>query len=161
MIGNEWARPRSFERGEIQAAILAALKAYGAPMDRRQARLAALLSLEPRLLTGQLDKNEKAHWIRVVGDDAKRAVTASINSTMQEWGGALAGLRGSGKLFENLQTNTWTLGTGIDAIDTSGWPEGRAGFVVKLLRRLQSSTQADELILKLPTVVRKWLDHAA
>ena len=88
-------------------------------------------------------------------------MSTSIDSTTQEWGTALTGLRGRGKLIENLQMNTWSLGAGTDALDTSGWPEGRAGFVVNVLRRLQSSTQADEIIRKLPSVVRKWLDHAA
>lgn len=158
---NEWARPHTMERGEIQAAILAVLKAYGAPMDRRQARLAALLCLEPHLLTTQLDKTERGHWARVVGGDAKKAASASIDGTLQEWGAALTGLRGRERLIENLDEDTWMLGMGADAIDTSGWPDGRASLVVNVLRRLHASTQVDAIILKLPTNVRQWLDHAA
>lgn len=63
--------------------------------------------------------------------------------------------------FEVLQRNTWALGTGTEAIDTSGWPEGRAGLVVNVLRRLQQSTQGDAIILKLPTNVQLWLANAA
>jgi hypothetical protein len=158
---NHWARPHTLERGEIQASILAVLRAYGAPIDRRQARLAALLCLEPHLLVPQLDKIEKAHWARVVGADAKKAATASIDSTSQEWGAALSGLRGRERLIENLQQNTWALGTVTDAIDTSGWPEGRAGFVVNVLQRLRTATQVEAIILKLPSNVRQWLEHAA
>lgn len=159
-VGDDaWVRSR--RHGDVTAAILAVLKAHGGPMDRQQARLGALLCLEPHLLAPQLEKTEKAHWVRVVGAEAKKAVSTSIDSTTQEWGTALTGLRGRGKLIENLQMNTWSLGAGTDALDTSGWPEGRAGFVVNVLRRLQSSTQADEIIRKLPSVVRKWLDHAA
>jgi len=156
-----WARPHTFERGEIQAALLAVLKAHGVPMDRRQARLAALLCLEPHLLVSQLDKTERADWACVVGDDAKKAVNASVDGTTQEWGAALSGLRARGRLTENLQQNTWAIGTGTDAIDTSGWADGRAGFVVNVLRRLQESTRVDAIILKLPTPIRQWLEHAA
>ena len=64
-------------------------------------------------------------------------------------------------MLEELQQNTWALGTGTDAIDTNGWPDGRAGFVVNVLRRLQQSTQVDAIILKLPTTVQQWLANAA
>jgi hypothetical protein len=156
-----WTRSHTMERGEIQAAILAVLKANGAPVDRRQARLASLLCLEPHLLASMLDKTEQAHWARVVGGDAKKAANASIDATSQEWGRALSQLRGSQKLFEDLELNTWTLGNGTEVIDTSGWPEGRAGFVVNVLRRLQVSTQVDAIIVKLPTNVQQWLANAA
>ncbi|MDC0743215.1 Eco57I restriction-modification methylase domain-containing protein [Polyangium mundeleinium] len=158
---SDWARPRTMERGEIQAAILAVLKAHGAPLDRRLARLAALLCLEPHLLVSQLDKAERDSWARVVGADAKKAANASVDGTTQEWGAALSGLRARGRLTENLQQNTWAIGTSTDAIDTSGWADGRAGFVVNVLRRLQESTQVDAIILKLPAPIRQWLEHAA
>lgn len=158
---DEWARPRVYERGEIQAAILAVLKAHGAPMDRREARLAALLCLEPHLLISLTDDAEKSHWIRVVGGDAGKSPSASIDATAQEWGAALTGLRGRGRLIEDLQQNTWEVGAGADAIDTSGWPEGRASFVVNVLRRLQESTQVDAIVLRLPTNVQQWLANAA
>jgi hypothetical protein len=161
VAANLWARPHTMERGEIQVAILAVLKANGAPMDRRQARLAALLCLEPHLLGPMLDRTEKTQWARVVGNDAKKAASASIDATSQDWGAALTGLRGRGRLLEDLQQNTWALGIGTDAINTSGWPEGRAGFVLNMLRRLQPSTQVDALILKLPLNVQQWLANAA
>lgn len=161
VAANAWTRPHTMERGEISSAIIAVLKANGAPMDRRQARLASLLCLEPHLLASMLDKTEKAQWVRVVGSDAKKIASASIDGTSQEWGAALSGLRGRERVLEDLQQNTWALGTGTDAIDTSGWPEGRAGFVVNVLRRLQQSTQVDAIILKLPTTVQRWLANAA
>jgi SAM-dependent methyltransferase len=161
VVANAWMRPHSLERGEIQAVIVAVLKTHGAPMDRRQARLAALLCLEPHLLASMLDKTEKAQWARVVGGDAEKVASASIDATSQEWGAAVTGLRGRERVLENLQQNTWALGTGTEAIDTSGWPEGRAGFVVNVLRRLQQSTQVDAIILKLPATVQQWLANAA
>lgn len=161
VAANAWTRPHTMERGEISTAILAVLKANGGPMDRRQARLASLLCLEPHLLAPMLHKAEKAQWTRVVGSDAEKAASASIDATAQEWGAALSGLRGRERVLEDLQQNTWALGTGTEGIDTSGWPEGRAGFVVNVLRRLQQSTQVDAIILKLPTTVQQWLANAA
>jgi hypothetical protein len=155
-----WTRPHSTERGEIQAAILAVLRVNNAPMDRRQARVAALICLEPHLLASMLESTEKAQWMRVVGADASTAASASIDATLREWGAALSGLRGRERLVEDLQQNTWSLGIGTEVIDTSGWPEGRASFVVSLLRRLQQSTQMDAIILKLPTVAQQWLANA-
>jgi hypothetical protein len=161
VAANAWTRPHAMERGEIQAAILAVLKANRAPMDRRQVRLAALLCLEPHLLAAMLDRTEKSQWTRLVGGDAKKAASTSIDATSQEWGAALTGLRGRERVLEDLQQNTWALGTGTEAIDTSGWPEGRARVVVNVLRRLQASTQVDAIILKLPTNVQQWLANAA
>lgn len=161
VAANAWTRPHTMERGEISSAIIAVLKANGAPMDRRQARLASLLCLEPHLLATVLDRTEKVQWTRVVGSDAKKAASASIDATSQEWGAALSGLRGRERVLEDLQQNTWALGTGAEGIDTSGWPEGRAGFVVNVLRHLQQSTQLDAIILKLPTTVQQWLANAA
>lgn len=161
VAANAWTRPHSMERGEIQAALVAVLKANGAPMDRRQARLASLLCLEPHLLASMLDKTEKAQWIRVVGSDARKAASASIDATAREWGAALSGLRGRGRVLEDLQQNTWTLGTGTEAIDSNGWPDGRAGFVVNVLRRVQQSTQVDAIILKLPMTAQQWIGDPA
>lgn len=161
VAANAWMRPHTMERGEIQAAIVAVLKANGAPMDWRQARLASLLCLEPHLLASMLDKTEKAQWVRVVGDDAKKAASASIDATSQEWGAALTGLRGRERVLEDLQQNKWMLGAGTEAIDTTGWPENRANFVVNVLRRLQQSTQMEAIILKLPRIAQQWLANAA
>lgn len=158
---NAWSRPHSRERGEISSAIVAVLKANGPPMDRRQARLASLLCLEPHLLSSMLERPERAQWVRVVGSDAKKVASASIDSTSREWGAALAGLHGRGRVVEDLQQETWALGTGTDAIDTSGWPEGRAGFVVNVLRRLHQSAKVEAIIMKLPTTVQQWLANAA
>lgn len=161
VAANAWTRRHTMLRGEVSAAIVAVLKVNGAPMDRSQARLASLLCLEPHLLAPMLDPTEKAHWARVVGADAKKAASTPIDATTQEWGAALTSLRGRERVLEDLQQNTWALGTGTEAIDTSGWPEGRATFVVNVLRRLWASTQVDVIVLKLPTTVQQWLASAA
>lgn len=155
-----WTRPHSMERGEIKAALLAVLKVYGVPMDRRQVRLAALFSLEPHLLLPMLDNAEKNQWVRVIGDDAKKDTDAPIDTISQEWGAVISGLRGRGKLVEDLSQNTWAIGVGTESTEPVGWPEGRANFVVNVVRRLQASTQADAIILKLPINVQEWLANA-
>jgi hypothetical protein len=161
VAANAWARPHTQERHEIEAAILAVLKANGAPMDRRQMRLASLLCLEPHLLASMLDKPEKAKWVRAVGGDARKAASASIDLTAEQWGPACTELRVRGRLVEDLQENTCALGTGTEAIITRGWPDDRARFVVNVLRRLQAMAQTDAIILRLPTKVQQWVALAA
>lgn len=158
---DDWARPHTHEGGEIQAAVIAVLKAYGAPTDRPQARLAALLCLEPHLLVSHLDDAERENWMRVVGGDARNTANASVDGTTNEWGAALSGLRARGRLTEDPQKNTWEVGADTDVIDTRGWPEGRAEFVVNVLRRMQASQQVEAIILKLPVRIRQWFEHAA
>jgi hypothetical protein len=158
---DDWARPHTHEGGEIQTAVIAVLKAYGAPTDRPQARLAALLCLEPHLLVSHLDGAERENWMRVVGGDARNSASASVDGTTNAWGAALSGLRARGRLTEDPQKNTWEVGADTDVIDTRGWPEGRAEFVVNVLRRMHESQSVDAIIIKLPVRVRQWFEHAA
>lgn len=146
-----WVRPRTMERGEIQAAILAVLRSHGQPVDRRRARLAALLCLEPHLLLALTEEHEAQHWIRAVGSDAAKPASASIDATVREWGAALASLRGRGILIEDLKRGTWELGADPQVVESTDWSEGRASFVVNVLHRLEDSVEVDEIILKLPS----------
>ncbi|MCB9664680.1 MAG: N-6 DNA methylase [Alphaproteobacteria bacterium] len=157
VAASAWARPR--QGNEVSPSLLAVLKAHGGPMDRREARLAALLCLEPHLLTPMLDSAEQTHWARVVGSDASQPLSASVDGTIGAWGSAIRSLRGRGRIVED--GDTWALGAGADAISTAGWPEGRAGFVVNVLRRLWASESVDATVLRFPTTVRQWLAHAA
>lgn len=135
-----WARPRAMERGEAQAALLAVLKAHRAPMCRGEAKYATMLCLEPHLLVTPdlLDQAETAEWVRVVGDEAKTTSGALIDGSAQALGASLSGLRGRGRLVEDLEWGTWALGAGTSAVDTSGWPDGRARFVVAVLQRART-----------------------
>jgi hypothetical protein len=62
-------------------------------------------------------------------------------------------LRGNGLLAEDLSTNTWGPGPGLDAIPTAGWPDGRAAMVLSVLRR----SNTDEVIRQLPDEIQRWI----
>lgn len=150
-----WTRPRSMPLGETQAAILAVLKAHGDPIPRSRARVAALLCLEPHLLTPLLDKTDQAQWVRLVGEDATKRKNAKLDDTTKEWGKAVRDLRGRGRLVENLDLGTWALAG--DLPETVGWPDGRATFVLDALRRLDQATEPEAVVSKLPEKARLWL----
>jgi hypothetical protein len=158
---NDWGRPHSDESNEVSAAIIAVLRVYGAPVEQGQVRLAALLCLEPHLLVPHLEASERSNWMRVVGADTQKASDAPIDGTSQPWGAAIRKLRARGKIVEDGQLRTWGLGEDTSSIVTRGWPDWRAGFVVNVLRRLQTSVNSDAIITKFPDLIREWLKHAA
>lgn len=157
-----WARSRepALERGEVRAALLAVLRAQGAPMERAHARLAALLCLEPHLLLPLLEGEDKAQWVRVVGADAQAPLDTSVDQTMNAWGPALTHLRANGRVLEDLQHDSWEQSESAGS-DESGWPEGRASFVVNVLHHIRTSKPALVLIDQFPTPIRHWVRGAA
>ncbi|MBZ0238280.1 MAG: SAM-dependent methyltransferase [Deltaproteobacteria bacterium] len=156
-----WERPRADHAGEIGATIAAVLKKCARATDLREVRLAALLCLEPHLLGPMLDANERKAWGRVIGADAKRSMDASIEQTLKHWGEALRGLRARGRLTEDQATSTWAPGDDIQKIDTRGWPDDRAAFVVHVLSRARHSNAIETVVLAFPTTVRDWVLRAA
>lgn len=155
-----WARS-SKDRGAEMGAILAAiLKAIGTQESVRNVRLASLLADEPRLLIPALTVVEALLWRRLIGAEAAPIATdvrQLVASAYRAWGSAVQQLRGSGLLLENLVTNTWGPGQGLNAIQTDGWPDGRARMVLGVLRR----RSADEVIQLLPNEVQRWVDAQA
>jgi hypothetical protein len=123
----------------VVALLTAVLKAWGGLMPQMQARLAALLCQQPRLFTAALPVDQAVQWCRLVGAAAEplpSQVTRFQAATNSQWRRALAGMRTRGDLVESgsgLQ-DTWALGAGAAHIETAGWPEGRAGWVVAYLR---------------------------
>jgi hypothetical protein len=158
---NEWSRPHTFERGEVQAAIVAVLKQFREPVSPHQVRVAALYCLEPQLLVPSIESAERSSWTRVVGADAQREQSSSLDQISAEWGKALAALRGRGVLMETSQPEMWALGTSESDIDTSGWADGRAAFVVSVLVRESIPATDTQSAERLPALVREWLAHAA
>lgn len=69
---------------------------------------------------------------------------------------AVSNHRGNGRLIENLSAGTWAPGPGLDAFDTAGWPDGRAGFVLEAL----SALDLDTTVTSMPDEVRGWIAHA-
>ncbi|WP_181178924.1 restriction endonuclease subunit S [Methylibium rhizosphaerae] len=134
-----WAASAQPDEHATTALLIAVLKAWSEPMPQDQARLAAMLCLQPRLFTAVLPTNESASWRRLVGAEAEplpASVATLQPSVNTHWRRALSGLRARGDLVASGSgpQDTWALGPGADRVDTAGWPGGRAGWVVAYLR---------------------------
>lgn len=155
-----WSRSGSSQVTDETLALAATLKAFGAPAPARQVRLAAFLAMVPRLLTASLDAEEAALWKRLVGAEAESlsgGVTQLRPPADHAWGNAVRQLRGWGFLIENLADRTWALGPGLDsAFSTNGWPDGRAGVVLRALR--QRGTE--EIVQTLSEALPGWVVDA-
>lgn len=155
-----WGRPISDPRGETGAMLVAVLKAMDTPLPARHVRVAAMLALEPRLLHSQLTKAQSAEWQRLIGDEAKPLPTGTpqfVPPSDQNWGAVVRGLRTRGALVEDAKAGTWAPGKGLDKIETDGWPDGRARFVLDVLRASGEQT----LVEALPAELKGWLDAEA
>lgn len=155
-----WARPLPAGSGDTGAMLAAILKAMSGPLPSRQVRLATAISLEPRLLVPLLNAAEAARWQRLIGTEAAALdgnVTAFIARTNQTWGAAVRNLRGNGRLVEDMAAETWAPGSDLSAIDTAGWPDGRAGMVMDVLAQISTDT----VISAMPDEIRGWIDAAA
>jgi hypothetical protein len=155
-----WARPMEDERAESGAVLGAILKAMAAAMPARQVRLAATLALQPRLLHPFLTANEATTWRRLIGPEANmlpQGTSTLIPRVDGAWGAAVRTLRTNGSLVEETRTAMWTRGANLGALETAGWPDGRARFVLTVLER-----QATEAIVReLPASFREWIDAQA
>lgn len=135
-----WACPPDPEGLRASVLLTAVLRAWGGrEAPQAQARLAYLLCEQPRLLSAVLPEALAQQWQRLVGDEA-RPVSAEV-SVLQPavniaWRRAVIGMRARGDLLEvgAGADAKWALGAGADVIETKGWPQGRAGFVVGYLR---------------------------
>jgi hypothetical protein len=155
-----WARPIPAGAGDVGAMLAAVLKAMDGPLPARHVRLAAILGLEPRLLLPHLDPNQAAEWQRLIGGEAAPLTgnAASFAPRVDRtWGSAVTAHRGNGRLVENLTAGTWAPGSGLDAIDTAGWPDGRAGMLMRVLPHIAT----DAVISAMPAEIRGWIDAAA
>ena len=160
LADGEWARPVGDQAGAETAVLAAVLKATGGPAPARTVRLSALLAMEPRLLTPYLSSEEASDWVRVVGPEATAhpsTVVTFLASANYAWGSAVRQLRGTGLLIEDLSAGTWVPGSGLNAIHTEGWPDGRVSMVMQAMRRLDD----EEIVLTLPENVRDWINAEA
>lgn len=134
-----WAASVQPDEHATTALLIAVLKAWGEPTPQDQVRLAAMLCLQPRLFTAALPAHDAAPWRRLVGAEADplpASVAALQPAVNAPWRRALAGLRARGDLVASGSgpQDTWGLGPGADRVDTAGWPDGRAVWVVAYLR---------------------------
>jgi type I restriction enzyme S subunit len=135
----EWSAPADPQGQATTVCLTAVLMAWGQPMPERDARLATLLCQQPRLFTTVLPAAQAKQWSRLVGNDAKPlpAKVARIQpAANHHWGQAIKRMRASGDLVESGSGDnaTWALGSGAVGTTTTGWPDGRAAFVVAHLR---------------------------
>lgn len=154
-----WIRAAQ-QPNDAGAALTAILKAIDGPTPSRTVRLATAMTLEPHLLTPLLPEARGREWRRLVGQESEpRAgnVVGFAARTNHGWGAAVSNHRGNGRLIENLSAGTWAPGPGLDAFDTAGWPEGRAGFVLEALAALDLNAT----VTSMPDEVRDWIAHAA
>ncbi|RWK68266.1 N-6 DNA methylase [Mesorhizobium sp.] len=155
-----WARIAQSHPGDIGAVLAAILKAIDGAKPIRDVRLAAAFVMEPRLLAPLLPTAKAAEWRRLVGaevDPLAGNVATFVARNNTAWGAAVRNHRGNGRLIEDLQTVTWASGPGLDAIDTSGWPDGRAAFVFDALE----SINLDAAVNSLPADIQQWVTNAA
>ena len=135
-------------------------KELDGPTPSLSVRLAAAMMLQPHLLTSLLPKDGRADWIRLVGQEAEPRTGNVIGfaaRTNQDWGTAVSSHRGNGRLIQDAKAGTWATGAGLEIFDTTGWPDGRAGFVLQALAALD----LDSSVSGLPEEVRGWIANAA
>jgi hypothetical protein len=155
-----WARPEASQAGDVGAILAAVLKAMVGAKPFHDVRLATAFVMEPRLLVPLLPAAKAAEWRRLVGVEADPLagnVATFVARNNTAWGAALRNHRGNGRLVEDLQHGTWASGLGLDAIDTSGWPDGRAGFVFGALENINLDAAVDSL----PADIQQWVFNAA
>ncbi|MBL0934824.1 MAG: N-6 DNA methylase [Rhizobiaceae bacterium] len=141
------------------AALTAVLKALDGPTPSRTVRLAVVMMLEPHLLNPLLPDMEAREWRRLVGQEAEPRsgnVVGFATRTNRGWGTAVTGHRGNGRLIQDTAAGTWAPGPGLNAFDTSGWPDGRAGFVLEKLGTIDLETT----LTSLPDEIRGWVRDA-
>jgi len=154
-----WVRAAQ-QSHDAGAALTAILKGVSGPTLSRTVRLAAAMMLEPHLLTALLPETQAREWRRLVGQEAEPRIGNVVGfaaRTNQGWGAAVSNHRGNGRLIENISAGTWASGPGLDAFDTAGWPDGRAGFVLEALRALN----LDTTVTSMPEEVRGWITNVA
>lgn len=155
-----WAAQVPADEHTASAQLTAVLKAWNKPMPQDTARLATLLCLQPRLLTAALPADHAAQWRRLVGDAAAPLPAQVV--TLQPafntpWRNAISKMRARGDLVETGSgaQGTWALGPDAARIDTAGWPDGRAGWVVHYLQ----TYGVDSVLPTLATEVQEFV-HA-
>ncbi|VVD31063.1 Eco57I restriction-modification methylase domain-containing protein [Paraburkholderia dioscoreae] len=155
-----WSRYGTDRSNDELASLVAVLKTLGRPTPMREVRMIALMCMEPRLMMPLLTAEEGQQWLRLVGAEAQvlPAGVAQLGPQADgAWGRAVIQLRGSAALIEDAVARTWGPGVGLAEFETAGWPDGRAGVAVHMLR----ARGADTMLLSLPAELREAVDAKA
>ncbi len=155
---NAWARPRTDHGAETGLFLAALLKAMDGPMPIRQIRLAAVLGLEPRVMVRLVDEAKAALWRRLVGNEAEPLpnTVSQLPARNAAWGDAVRNLRGHGYMREDLDAGTWGSGDNLVKFETAGWADGRAGFVLDVMRQID----IEDTVQHLPVELEAWVNAA-
>lgn len=151
-----WAMP-AYNNISVQLQLAALLKKLQGPTPADNVRLAALYALRPDYLTPQLSGTDRNDWQRLVGNSSRASdavnVIKFVPRTSVEWRDAYTQLRGMHALVEDSENGTWAPGSAVRDFLTEGWPDGRAGFVLKMLEGMDIGRS----ITMLPTDVQAWV----
>lgn len=156
---NDWQRPEVDLQAETTLQLAAILRSCVTDISTKNARLALLVAMEPRILVPFLNPELRAEWLRLNGSDAAPladGVTRLQPNTQRHWGEAIRQLRGDGLLIENLQERTWSPGKGLNEFPSQAWAEGRAWFVMAWLN---SGVTVADVVSELPQELRGWLNE--
>ena len=156
-----WAMP-SYSTVSVQLQLAAMLKALPCPTSADRVRLAALYALHPRYLTPYLSDTARKEWQRLVPDGGSASTPGNIIHFVPrvsiEWRDAYTQLRGMQALIEDSKNGTWAPGPAAQQFLTEGWPDGRAGFVLKAMEGMDIGRS----VAGLPIEIQNWVKgHAA
>lgn len=155
-----WERPAVDPEGEMGALLVALLKVSGKHLPRRLVRVAFALALEPRLMTPLLSDADARQWKRLIGREAQplpQGVRSAVPRVDATWGRVFQHARASGILAEDLDAKTWAPGRRIYAVQTRGWPEARARWVLQRVEAMGALVASE----RMPDEVRRWVDEFA
>jgi hypothetical protein len=158
--GAAWASAGEEPATNDTLALAAVLKAFAVPAATQHARLAAVLCAEPRLFARLAPQPLAAQWQRLVGNQAAAlpsGVSVLAPTARTSFGVAVRTMRARGVLVEDMILDTWGPGPGLDVYDTSGWPEGRARWLVSWLK----SQDLGALLQGLPTELASFINEQA
>lgn len=131
------ARPEPFNATVPAARLLAAVLAeFSRPTPRDEIGLVYAFASKPEKLTPLLQGKDRATWLRLVGTDAHPPDRRTLQMPTRvdlPFAEALSWLRSRSALREDLSKRTWQRGSGDPGLPLTGWPEGRARFVHKVL----------------------------
>jgi len=149
----------NFNSDTVTAQLAAILKALPGPTAELKVRLAAIYALYPQYLTPRLKGAAQREWQRLTGSRTQSGVNVVnfVSRTSIEWRDAYTQLKGMGALIEDVSTHTWAAGLAANGYGTEGWPDGRAGFVVKALDEIG----VDAAVAELPAEVQEWMKRYA
>jgi hypothetical protein len=149
----------NFDSDAVTAQLAAILKKLPGPTPAERVRLLAIYALYPHYLAPLLRRKEQGEWQRLTGSrwHVNTNVVGFAPKTSVEWRSAYTQLVGMRALMEGPSTDTWAAGAAAYKYRTVGWPDGRAGFVMKALEEIG----IDTAITELPADVQVWVKEYA